>query len=305
MDLKYLPTLKAILQTGSFYAAARKLNYAQSTITFQMQQLEQEMGVKLFEKIGRKMVLTQAGEEIMPYVDAILENMERLESYGKTAAELNGSLRVLVAETLLTYRMQPVLAEFHKQAPQVHLSLQVMNCYKITDEIVNGNADIGIHYNVGGYQNSTIVAERLQEYRTVLVGHPSLPAAERDFITRGQRKEICLLVSDTDGVYQRRFDHYLEERDIRLSGIMELGATEAIKRCLQSNLGVAYLPRHVVAEELAGGTLTEIPTEVEKQTVTALCVYHKNKWITPAMELFIRILKEQTERGVFAEKTTK
>lgn len=305
MELKYLPTLKAILQTGSFYGAARKLNYAQSTITFQMQQLEQELGIKLFEKIGRKMVLTQAGEEIMPYVDAILENVEQLESYGKTIAEMKGSLRVLVAETLLTYQMQPVLAEFHKQAPQVHLSLQAMNCYKITDEIVNGNADIGIHYNVGGYSNSSIVAERLQEYRTVLVGHPSLSEEERDFITRGQRKSICLLVSDTDGVYQRRIDHYLEERDIRLSGIMEVGSTETIKRCLLSNLGVAYLPHHVVESELANGTLLEISTEVEKQTVTSLCVYHKNKWITPAMELFICILKEQTEKAIFADRNRK
>ncbi len=299
MELKYLPTLKAILQTGSFYGAARKLNYAQSTITFQVQQLEHEMGIKLFEKIGRRMVLTQAGEEIMPYVDAILENMERLESYGQTVTEMKGSLRVLLAETLLTYQMQPVLAEFHRQAPQVQLSLQAMNCYRITDEIVNGNADIGIHYNVGGYGNASVIAERLQEYRTVLVGHPSLPAEERDFITRGQRKELCLLVSDTDGVYQRRIDHYLTERDIRLGGVMEVGATEAIKSCLLSNLGVAYLPQHVLASELADGRLIELPTEVEKQTVTALCVYHKNKWITPAMELFIRILKEQTAKGVF------
>ncbi|MFY4776502.1 LysR family transcriptional regulator [Metabacillus sp. RGM 3146] len=66
MELKYLQTLKTILETGSFLGAARKLNYTQSTVTFQIQQLEQELSVKLFEKIGREMVLTQAGEDILP-----------------------------------------------------------------------------------------------------------------------------------------------------------------------------------------------------------------------------------------------
>lgn len=298
MELKYLPTLKAILETGSFYGAARKLNYAQSTITFQMQQLEQELGIKLFEKIGRKMALTQAGKDIMPYVDAILENMERLECYGKEPMEMRGSLKILLAETLLTYQMQPVLAEFRRQAPHVRLSLQAMNCYRITDEIIRGNADIGIHYSVGGY-GSSIVMEELQEYQTVLVGHASLQGEELDFITKGQRKELCLLVSDIDGVYQKRIDHYLEQKDIRMGGSMELGTTEAAKRCLLSNLGVCFLPRYVVAEELEQGLLQEIPTEMEKDKITSLCVYHKNKWITPAMELFIRILKEQAERGIF------
>ena len=298
MELKYLSTLKAILETGSFYSAAQKLNYAQSTITFQMQQLEQELGIKLFEKIGRKMVLTRAGEEIMPYVDAILENIERLETYSKEPYEMKGTLKILLAETLLTYQMQPVLKEFHKQAPHVQLSLQAMNCYRITDEICKGNADIGIHYNVGGYGNS-IVTEELKEYQTVLVGPVSLNEDESDFVTKGQRKELCLLVSDLDGVYQKRIDRYLEQQDIRMYGIMELGTTEATKRCLLSGLGVACVPRYVVAEELEKGLLKELKTQLENDRITSICVYHKNKWITPAMELFIRIMKEYADHDTF------
>ncbi len=297
MELKYLPTLKAILETGSFYGAARKLNYAQSTITFQIQQLEQKLDIKLFEKIGRKMVLTQAGQEVMPYVDAILENMERLENYGREPQELRGTLNVLLAETLLTYRMQPVLAEFRRRAPRVRLSLKAMGCYDITDKIINGEADIGIHYKVGGYGN-TIMTEKLQEYETVLVGHPSLTEEESDFCTEDQRKEFCLLITNSDRVYQKQIDHYLEKKRIRMSGAMELGTTEAAKRCVLSNLGVTYLPRYVIQEELEQGLLKELPNEVDENTITALCAYHKNKWVTPAMELFIRITKELAENGV-------
>ncbi|OQY40923.1 MAG: hypothetical protein B6227_06410 [Fusobacteriia bacterium 4572_74] len=103
MDLQ---TLKVISETGSFLNAAQQLNYAQSTITFQMQQLEQELSVKLFEKIGRKMTITQAGKDIIPLIDNIFKSIEQLENYNKGINELTGTLKVAMPETLLTYKMQ-------------------------------------------------------------------------------------------------------------------------------------------------------------------------------------------------------
>lgn len=84
MELKYLNTFKMILETGSFQKAAERLNYAQSTITLQMQILEQELSVKLFDKVGRRMELTQAGRELIPYIDAVLESVRQMENYGKS-----------------------------------------------------------------------------------------------------------------------------------------------------------------------------------------------------------------------------
>ena len=78
MNTKYLLTLKAILETGSFQKAADSLNYTQSTVTFQMKQLEEELSIKLFEKIGRKMVLTQAGKDILPCFESILQAEEQI-----------------------------------------------------------------------------------------------------------------------------------------------------------------------------------------------------------------------------------
>lgn len=105
MELKYLTTFKTILQCGSFLEAAQKLHYTQSTITFQMQQLEKELGVRRFEKIGRRMTVTQAGRDMVPYVDAVLRAAERLQSYGKDSGQLTGTLRLAASETLLTYQM--------------------------------------------------------------------------------------------------------------------------------------------------------------------------------------------------------
>lgn len=126
MELKYLYTFKTILEADNFQKAAEHLNCAQSTVTFQIRQLEEELSVKLFEKIGRRMVLTQAGKEIIPCIEQVLQSVEQLKNYGRAETELTGPLKVAMPETLLMYRMQPVLRTFREQAPNVELSIQAL-----------------------------------------------------------------------------------------------------------------------------------------------------------------------------------
>lgn len=290
MELKYLQTLQAILKAGSFQKAAKQLNYAQSTVTLQMQLLEQELSVKLFDKIGRKMVLTQAGKEILPYMEAALEAVAQMENHGKKGYELTGNLDVALPETLLNYHMQPVIEQFRQQAPNVRLSLQLSNCYMIREQVLGGGVDLGVHYDVAGYGDSA-VTERLASYSLALVASTRLTGDELNFTDRHQRKSSCLLTLDKNSLYHKRFANYLSDMDIVLNGEMEIGSLEAIKRCIQSNLGIACLPRFAVAEELEQGILQEISTSMEDSEITAVYTYHKNKWITPAMDLFIHIVK--------------
>lgn len=292
MELKYLRTFKTILETGSFQRAAERLNYAQSTVTLQMQIIEQELSVKLFDKIGRKMELTQAGRELLPYINTALEAVEQMECYGKGDKDLVGTLRIAMPESLLVYQMQPVIRAFREQAPHVNLSLQIPNCYIIREQVLNGSADLGIHYDVGGY-GSSLTVEPLSSHPLVLVAGPQLAETDRDFKTTGQRKDLCLLTVDKNSVYHRALAEYLDKSDIVLGYEMEIGSIEAIKRSVSSNLGIAILPRFTVEQELTAGTLTELSMNGPQKNITAVFSCHKNKWTTPAMDLFIRLLKKQ------------
>lgn len=290
MEIKYLQTLKAILETGSFQGAAQALNYTQSTITFQVQQLEQELGSKLFEKIGRRMQLTEAGRGLLPYVDAVLQAVTELQAVSQISGELTGTLKVGMPESLLTYCLQPLLKQFREQAPQVKLSLQALNCYQIRDRIMSGEADIGVHYEVEGY-GPNIVKAGLAAFPLVLVASPLLAAEQRDFMTPGQRKPVCLIAGERKSVTQRTIDQYLKERRIVMEQEFELDSIEAIKRSVASNLGVAFLPRFTVEAELANGTLQAVPTALHDCSIKAVCAYHKNKWLSPAMQLFMALLQ--------------
>lgn len=195
-------------------------------------------------------------------------------------------------ETLLAYRMQPVLRQFRENAPNIKLSLQTSNCYEIREQTINGSIDIGIHYDVGGY-GASLKVEALGHYPLVLIGCPELENSECDYATKGQRKNACLLTVDKNSLYHKRFDGYIRERDIVLSGEVEISSIEAIKRSVASNLGVAFLPRFAVEEELAEGTLKELHIKMRDREIGVVSTYHKNKWMTPAMELFLRLLKAE------------
>ena len=179
MELKYLNTVKMILETGSFQEAARRLHYTQSTVTFQVQQLEKELNVKLFEKLGRRMAMTQAGREVLPYMDGVLDAAAALLDYGKRETELKGTLTVGFLESLLIYKTPLILREFRKKAPDVQLSLKIANCYEIVAAIASGAVDIGLHYNVTK-QSPSVVTEPLALQPQALVASPELSEKERD-----------------------------------------------------------------------------------------------------------------------------
>ncbi len=299
MELKYLYTVKKIIETGSYQNAAAALNYAQSTITFQMKLLENELSVKLFEKNGGRMELTQAGKELLPVIDKILLSVDELLSCGG-GNSMRGSISVALPESLLTYKLQPVLKAFKEQAPDVKLSLRVMNCFAIYENMMNGEADVAIHYDVGKYPASYEI-KTLGTYPLALVSSAELDEGVRDFITPNQRKPICHIQNDPNALSLKILHRYLRQKNIVLETELEVWSIEAIKRSVISNLGVALLPRFAVEEELSRGLLLEIPTEMEPAEMTAICAYSRGRWQSPAIKLFLQLLDEHFSCGRAAE----
>lgn len=291
MELKYLYTVKKVIETGNYQKTARALNYAQSTITFQIKQLESELSVKIFEKNGSRMELTQAGQELLPLIDNVIGATERLLCFKNSENDIRGTLKVALPETLVTYQMQPILKEFKEKAPNVKLAVQVMNCYAIYDQMVNGNIDVAIHYNIDNYPNN-IITKLIDTYPLVLVSSPNLDEHMKDFVSSDQRKAICHIQNDRNALYLKILHQYLKDKNITLETELELWSIEAIKRSVMSNLGIAFLPLFTVEIELRQGLLSEVKTDITNNKITALYAYNKSKWQSPAMTLFLQILDD-------------
>lgn len=289
MDIRYFITFKTILETGSFQNAANKLGYTQPTVTFQIKQLEEEYSIKLFEKIGRKMVLTQAGENILPYIDKILDLTQKIENSSEDNLTLSGTLKIAMPESLLLYKMQDVLKAFKKQAPEVKLSLSSLPCYTTNSSVINGKVDIGIQYDIESYTGN-IKIEALDKSNLILIASKEItPLVRIDDI----KKNTLILNNNTEDICRLVITEYLNKNKIYPDNIIELGSIEAIKRSVINNIGIAYVPKYTVESELKDGTLVEIKLPISNKPVTIICAYHQNKILTPAMELFIKLLKKQ------------
>ena len=291
MNTKSLVTFKTILEVGSFQKAADKLGYTQSTITFQIKQLEEELALKLFEKIGRHMELTQAGKDIMPYIDMILQGAEQISNYGKSLSEISGSLKLAIPDSILIYNMQPFMQAFTHEAPNVQLIVNSIQSGEINQSIADGTADLGINCEKDSYPDS-IIHKKLDKYKAVLVASPFANNNLLDFITPHQRKPISLICNEPDGYYQLDMDKYLAEKDIVLNSHMKVQSIEAVKRCVMNNLGIAVVPTYSIGEELKNGSLMPIKTELDEKSYNSFYIYHKNKWISPQMELAMNLMKE-------------
>lgn len=295
MELKNLRTFCAVVDQGSYQRAAERLGYTQSTITVQIQQLEGELGVPLFERVGRKMELTETGKRLMPQARDLLTAADRLLECGRESGVPTGVLRVDMAETLLCYQMQPVIRAFRKRAPQVRLVIRNCNCMRIPANIRTGDCDLGVGYDMD-WNRDALEVEAMGSYDIVLLASPDF--AEPDFTTPGQRKAASLVTDEPDSIFRRCLEEYLRRREIELDVTLELWSIETIKRCVMSNLGFTYLPRFVAVEELADGRLVELKAPVSGVPAPALCAWRKGRWKTPAMELFLSLLRENLPQAV-------
>jgi len=292
MDINQLKSYRTIVEKGNFQDAAHALNYSLSAISYQIQQLEQEVQFPLFEKVGRRMVPTERSLKLIPHIRKIEEEIEQIRLLSADKSQMKGTLTISVSDSLLTYIIQPVLKEFLETAPEVNFKLKVKNCYDIQKEIMKNEIDLGIHFQVYGY-DSQVHVHKLVDFEVGIMASPSLPKEEMDFDTSGQTKQVNVIFNDPNGVYQRYMQQYLKERHIQTRQNIELWSIEAIKKSVINHLGVACLPTFVVDEELKSGEIVKIPIKDFNPTVTMIAAHHHQKWVSPAMQLFMDILERK------------
>lgn len=288
MDLRRFITLKTVVEEGSFMRASQKLCCTQSTVTFHIQQLEQELSLQLFEKIGRRMCLTAAGKNILPYVYELTNVMSSIRQAAQQDSAPTGELRVATGETLLAYKMPQVLQYFKQRAPQVRLSLQSLNCYVIRDALLDDKVDLGVFYRVGN--DRALTMQHFGEQPLVLVASPNFSGY--DFTQPQQHIPVSFVINEPQCVFRQIFESTLRERAITLENTIELWSIESIKQCVAGNLGVSFLPRFTVERELASGELQELPFSPMPMTITALCAHHSGKAVSPAMRVFMECMEE-------------
>ena len=178
-----------------------------------------------------------------------------------------------------------MLRRFHARAPDVRLDLQSLNCYVIRDALLSGAADVGVFYSQG--RDVSLIQETLADFSLVLVAAPG--PADLDFTRPDQKLPVSLIINEPQCMFRLLFENTLRQRNISLAGTIELMSIESIKNCVAAGLGVSYLPRFCVEEELRHGLLRELPFAAPVHSLRAVCARHVNKALSPALRLFMSL----------------
>ncbi|MFI9115746.1 LysR family transcriptional regulator [Streptomyces venezuelae] len=292
MELRLLATFEKVATVLSFTRAAAELGYAQSSVTGQVRSLESSLGVELFERLGSRIRLTEAGERLLPYARRMAELAEEARTAVAATAEPTGTIAVGTMESLTSYRLPPLLEYFHHRYPGVRLTLRPTLGDETRQALRQGTYDVGFlmepETEHDGLESEVLAPEPL-----VLVAGPDHPLAGRTGLTAADVAGAQLVGTEPGCPYRDLFERELGEWS---PPFMEFGTIEATKRGVAGGLGVALLPRVAVAAELAAGTLVELAWQAPFTLFTQLA-WRRGKRLPPHVRLFVeqarRLVREQ------------
>ncbi|MGW0121588.1 LysR family transcriptional regulator [Streptomyces sp. NPDC003327] len=288
MELRLLATFEKVADVLSFTRAAAELGYAQSSVTAQVRSLESSLGTELFERLGSRIRLTEAGERLLPYARRMAELAEEARQAVAATAEPAGRIAIGTMESLTSYRLPPLLEYVHHRYPKVRLALRPTLGDATRRALRAGTYDIGFLMEAET-EHEGLDTEVLAGEPLALVAAPGHPLAGRAGLGTADLAETALVGTEPGCAYRDLFEEALAAAGPPEAGrpeFLEFGTIEASKRAVASGLGIALLPRITVSEELASGQLVALDWEAPFTLFTQLA-WRRGKALPAHVRLFV------------------
>lgn len=290
MELRNVRTFLCVAEQKNFSKAADLLGYAQSTVTTQIQQLEQEFDTLLFERFYKSIRLTESGEKFLGYAKQLLKVAEDTRISLKGLPEESGELRIAMADSLCTAFFSDILEQYHNQYPQVELRLTTAGTDDLFRMLQYNEVDLVYTLDKRIFSPELITAAE-QKTEVLFVVAPSHPAADKILTLEELTRQKCLL-TEKGMSYREDLDQVLAANALVLTPFLELGNVEMLRTFVERGLGISFLPEFTVNKSIAAGKLQKVGLADHTFCVWRQLIYHKNKWVTPKMQAMITMIRE-------------
>jgi DNA-binding transcriptional LysR family regulator len=301
VELRQVETFRAVAEELSFSRAAHRLGYVQSSVSAQVAALEQDLGAPLFDRLGRKIALTDAGRVMLRYSGRLLdlteEAREAVVDAGVGSGEVTGTLTVSAPETLLTYRLPRLLALFHERHPKVRLSVRPSAVGRLVGSMRRSVEEGGVNVAFvldGPVEVSGLSVEPLlEESVSVIVPAAHALTSSTMAASRDLSGETVLLpeAPESGCAYRGQFERQLGAASVVPAEKMEFQSIEAVKQCVAAGMGVSVLPSVAVSAELEDGKLAALRWQEPFEVLTQM-VWHEERWQSPALRAFLETARE-------------
>lgn len=286
---------QAVATQLSFTRAAAELSISQPGVSFHIKALEREYGTGLFERVGKRLYLTDAGRTLIAYV----QRMSVMEAEARVAMEelkglQSGLLVVGASATIGIYLLPEVVGEFRKRHPGIKVSLRVSNKRQTIERLLRNELDYGLV--ASPVANPMLVTEPYLGDELVVIVSPHHRFAREPVIYPGELRRETFLVREEGSGTQELMEERLQQLGIEPADTMQLGSTEAIKQAVAANLGISTASRYSVEAELASGRICAANVPALKMHRRLLLLHHKDKRLSMTAIAFRLLLQEYSVR---------
>jgi len=294
VNLHQLRIFYTVARLGSFSRAAEELRISQPSVSIQVADLERSMSVDLFEQLGKRIYLTDAGRVLEDYARQILNLVEEANSaLAEVAGEYRGRLTIGASSTPGTYVLPRVIGAFQERFPNVTVTLDIANTRRIQERILRNELDVGI---VGWEVSShNLEVLPLLEDELVLVVPPGHQLAQAETVQAKVLRDQRVIMRERGSGTREAAEAALREAGVVLSPAMELGSNEAIKETVAAGLGVTILSTLAVAPEVAARRLIVVPMNDVSIRRSFRVVYHRDKRMGKALRTFLDMLQTSVQ----------
>ena len=291
MEIRNLVTFTHVAEQGSFTKAAELLGYSQSTVSFQIRQLEEELDCLLFERINHTITLTERGQELVVYAHKILALTDEFKEKPDREQNISGHIHIVAPDSVCDDMVNANYIDFHRQYPNIRIRFTTADTNVMFDMLDRNEADLIITLDRHSYNKDYIIAKEEQLSMHFVTSSGSKYAGRKGLSIRDISDEPFILTEYGQG-YRRVFDRELAKKSIDITPVLEIGRTDMITSILVNSDMISFLPDFVTRSMVDSGTLCyldvcDVNVEIWKQLI-----YHKNKWMSKSLKTIIDYIKE-------------
>ena len=292
MQLRNLITFIHVAELGSFTKAAEQLGYSQSTISFQIKQLEEELDCLLFERINHTITLTERGHELVSYAHQVRALTDEFKEKPDREKQISGHIHIVTPDSVCEEMVNAHYFDFHSKYPRISIRFSTADTAAMFDMLDRNEADLIITLDCHSYNKDYIIAKEEQLPIHFVTNANSKFAGQKGLSIRDIASEPFVLTEYGQG-YRRAFDSELAKKSIDITPVLEIGRTDMITSVLTKSNMISFLPDFVTKSLVDAGVLCyldgcDVNIEIWKQLI-----YHKNKWMSKSLKALIAYIKEQ------------
>lgn len=287
MEIRHLVSFLQLAMLGSFTKAGESLGYSQANISLQIRQLENELGVPLFDRIGKKAYLTQYGEMLVPYAQEIVATTTSIENMFHEKENLRGTLHVGLTESLFECLFRDTVLAFHRNFPLVTVEVSVNSTTSLIKMLHNGQLDIVCL--IGDYlADPDLLCWDSMECDVLIVSNNNHDLTSRLKLDPGDLDGQDFVLMEDSAPYVLDFNRWLRDEEIEISTSIKVQIPYGARQLLMKENYLSLLPDFTVKSDIREGRITHLNIEGFSQQQEVQFLTHKSKVFTPQIEGFLK-----------------